>query len=178
MDKLATIRRDSQTYRALHRKVHETLRHRDGSRAGFLAWQAACEAFHYFESPMLDLMGEGLERLSAGDPETTDWAVAFLEVDPFHFRSGYDKTYLIRRLKRLPLTFDHKRRLRAVVLRILGNPRRVMRHYRRLAASVQSEDFLEYLRWRLESPEPQVRQRAQELLDYLDAFNRTTRASK
>jgi hypothetical protein len=174
VDKHEIIRRDSEAYEALHRKIHQTFPHRDEGRAGFKAWEAACDAFHSFESPMFEpLVGDGAAKLSAGDPDTVDWAISYLEVDPFHFRSGYDKNWLIRRLKRLPLTPEQYRRLRVVVLRALDDPKRAPNYYSRLAASLQTPDFVQLIRWRLESPYPELRQRAQQLLDYFDAFNRS-----
>ena len=176
VDKHEIIRRDSEAYQALNRNIAETFQHRDESPDGFKAWEAACDAFHSFESPMFELItDEGLARLSAGDPELVDWAIAYLEVDPFHFRSGYYKSWFIRRLKRLPLTPEKKERLRVVVLRALDDPHRAQSYYSRLAASLQSPDFIEHIRWRLGSPKPELRQRAQQLLDYLNTFNQSNR---
>ena len=105
MDKHEIIRRDSEAYQVLYRKIHETFQHRDEGPVGFKVWEAACDAFHRFDSPMFELVtDEGLARLSAGDAELVDWATAYLETDPFHFRSGYYKSWFIRRLKRLALT--------------------------------------------------------------------------
>ena len=143
MDKHEIIRRDSEAYQVLYRKIHETFQHRDEGPVGFKVWEAACDAFHRFDSPMFELVtDEGLARLSAGDAELVDWATAYLETDPFHFRSGYYKSWFIRRLKRLALTPDQKERLRAVVLRAFDDPKRAPSYYLRLAASLQSPDFL------------------------------------
>ncbi|MHA3774506.1 hypothetical protein ACXR0O_23525 [Verrucomicrobiota bacterium sgz303538] len=172
------IRNDSEAYEALHRRIDETFPNRDTGREGFRAWKNACDAFHSFESPIFDLITpDGLAELSSGDPTLVDWAVAYLEVDPFHFRSGYYKSWIIRRLKRAPLARDHKERLRAVVLRALDDPHRAPSYYLRLAASLQSSEFFEFIRWRLDSPYPEIRKRAQQLLAYIDAFNRSNRST-
>jgi hypothetical protein len=176
VDRHEVIRRDSAAYRELHRKIHEAFAHRDEGREAGQAWKAACEAFHVFESPMFEVLTEdGQARLKAGDAEMVDWAVAYLEVDPFHFRSGYHKTLLVRRLKWLVLLPEHQERLRVVVLRALDHPRRAAGYYSRLAASLQSPEFLERMRWRLQSSDPEIRRCASRLLDYCDAFNRTMR---
>ena len=175
LEKHEIIRRDSAAYRELHRKIHETVVHRDESREANQVWRAACEAFHSFESPMFEVFTEsGQALLKTGDGGMVDWAIAYLEVDPFHFRSGYDKSLLVRRLKWLVLLPEHQERLRVVVLRALDNPRRAAGYYSRLAASLQSPEFLEHIRWRLQSSDPEIRRCAQRLLNYCEAFNRTT----
>jgi hypothetical protein len=174
VDKHEIIRRDSAAFRELHQRIHETFAHRDESREACQVWKAACEAFHSFESPMFEVLtDDGQAQLKAGDAEMVDWAVAYLEVDPFHFRSGYDKSLLVRRLKWLVLLPEHQERLRVVVLRALDNPRRAAGYYSPLAASLQSPEFIEHMRWRLQSSDPEIQRCARRLLDYCDAFNRT-----
>lgn len=174
IDRHGIIQRDSAAYAELHRRIGELYSQRGGSKAATKAWSDACDAFHSFESPMFELIApDGLARLSAGDPDLVEWAIAYLEVDPFHFRSGYYKSWLMRRLKRLALMPWHQARLRVVALRALDDPQRAPSYYLRLAASLQSPDFLEHIRGRLKSDDARISQRAQGLLDYIDTFNRT-----
>ena len=52
---------------------------------------------------------EGMARIRAGDSEFVERAICYLEVDPYHFGSGYNKSTLIRCLKRLSLTPGNRR---------------------------------------------------------------------
>jgi hypothetical protein len=97
--------------RRLHGRVRETFAARSG-KAGLAAWQSACAEFHerYHAlacPPGWDRLVHGLD---AGDDEAIDWALSFVEIRPYFFRSGYMYRDLVRRLKRAPL--DDSRRAR------------------------------------------------------------------
>ena len=179
MNERETIRKDSATFAALHKQVNATFLHRDESARGRWAWEQACDQLHKFNSPMFELVSHaGLTRLSAGDPEMVERAICFLEVDPFHFRSGYNKAVLIRRLKRISLSASQQSRLRGVVFHALDDhDRPEYRYYCRLAASVQTAEFIECVRERLSSPDAGVRRRARFLIDYVERFNRGKRSA-
>ena len=51
-----------------------------------------------------------MQGLDAGDDEAIDWALSFVEIRPYFFRSGYMYRDLVRRLKRT--SFDDARRAR------------------------------------------------------------------
>ena len=140
-------------------------------------WEQACRLFRQFDSPMLALVtGSGRARIRAGDPEFVERAICYLEVDPRHFRSGYNKTTLIRCLKRLALVPRQQARLRGVVFRALDDHDRCEFHdYCVLAGRVQTSEFIERIRERLLSPEFRVRRRTRLMLGYLEQFNRSTR---
>lgn len=71
-----------------------------------------------------------------------DTATAFLEADPWFFRSGYEKARLIRRLKRAGFTDEQRRRLQQIVLaRVDGPDRNEFAAYGRLALAVRSPDL-------------------------------------
>jgi hypothetical protein len=55
-------------------------------------------------------------RLARGEPDSIEAALAFLERDPYFFRSGYARERVARRLARLELTVADKTRARALVL--------------------------------------------------------------
>jgi len=78
----------------------------------------------------------------------------------------------------LPSPPDQKERLRAVVLRAFNDSKRAPSYYLRLAASLQSPDFLTLISSRLESPYPELRRRARQLLDYVEDFNRSSRNAR
>ncbi len=70
------------------------------------------------------------------DNRLTDYEelIAFLERDPYTFRSGYCKEKILRRLKKVTLTDQQKTRLQAMLLvQVQKTPRREVREYCRLA---------------------------------------------
>lgn len=66
----------------------------------------------------------------------------FLEADPIFFGSGYIKEEALTLLKRVALSEDDTRRLRAVLLKaVQENDRREFRRYTRLARHIDSNDL-------------------------------------
>lgn len=73
----------------------------------------------------------------AGRGKDIDCVIIFLAADPYFFRSGYFKSFLLRRLKKATLADDQKRALAVLVLLRVTEPRRSNRHdYGRLAAAL------------------------------------------
>ncbi|HEV7405672.1 MAG TPA: hypothetical protein VGO11_22200 [Chthoniobacteraceae bacterium] len=177
MNEHETIRSDAAIYAALHRQVEATLQHRDESPHARWGWEQACRQFHRFDAPMLALVTrEGRARIRAGDPEFVERAICYLEVDPYHFRSGYNKSTLIRCLKGLSLSPPQQMRLRGAVYHALdGHDRCEIRDFWRLASRLQTPEFIERVTERLASPEVRIQRRARQLLDYLEHFNRSDR---
>jgi hypothetical protein len=107
--------------RRLNERIGETLPHRSSSAAGRAAWEAACREFH---DRFDDLFFPGGERAWSGflrgEAAFIENALAFLEADPWSFRSGYHKQVVWRRLKRLPLNAEDHRRLEQVALSYLA----------------------------------------------------------
>lgn len=102
-----------------------------------------------------------LRSLAAGDSNAIEAAIAFLEADPWFFRSGYEKQNLIRHLKRTTLTGMQRGRLGCVVLAAIdGRDRREFRHYCRLACAVWSDLLDEEVALRMVSADAGVRRRA------------------
>ena len=60
------------------------------------------------------------ERVMAGDPQTVESAICFLEVRPYFFRSGYIFKDLLRKCPRAPLSTDQAARLRVIEQRLLA----------------------------------------------------------
>jgi len=110
-------------------------------------WHALTPRLHPIESPYYNHR-EPLEFWRAyqrmRDSRATDWEVliAFLERDPYTFGSGYRKQYILRKLKRAPLTEPQKERLRAMLLKqVSAPPRREIREYCRLARVLDEPAF-------------------------------------
>jgi hypothetical protein len=100
-----------------------------------------------------DALWEAL-RPPHDDPSKLDTALRFLEEDPFFFRSGYTKVYVLRRLPRWPLTSDARRRIADIVLRAVdGPPRREFRWQAKAAHHADREILVPSLRATLETAE-------------------------
>ena len=111
------IRENSATIRELYARIHLTFATRDQSPAQREAWSRACAEFHgrygSLSYPGGDSRWEALMSLDSAEIET---AIAFLEADPFHFRSGYMKEAIWRRLKAAELGPKQVRRLEAAAM--------------------------------------------------------------
>ena len=110
----------SRTLVGLNRRIGETFRTRDRSAADRDTWSKACSEFHAIY-PALFYPG-GVSRWEAflsRDSSELDAAIAFLEVDPVHFRSGYTKETIWARLKAADLTAKQERRLESVAVAYL-----------------------------------------------------------
>lgn len=91
----------------LHGRIHETVKRRAESEQAREAWSRACAEFHarYGE---LWLPGgpypNFYERLLAGDTETIEVALCFLEVRPYFFRSGYHWKTILQKCRKAPMS--------------------------------------------------------------------------
>jgi hypothetical protein len=99
----------------LHRRVHETVRER-GNPEGRKKWEKSCEEWHARYNGLAFPGGYvgALERILAGDPESMEAAICFLECRPFFFRSGYMFKDILRKCRRAPLSPDQAARLAAI----------------------------------------------------------------
>jgi len=122
------IRRNAERLESLHARIGETVKHRSRSARDREVWSRACSAFH---SQFADLaFPGGLRAWSAfmsGDSAETETALVYLEVDPWHFRSGYQKEMIWDRFKKMHLAPPELRRLEHVALAYL--PKRAYRHF-------------------------------------------------
>ena len=111
------IEKNSAEAARLHKRIHETLARRDVSPEKRAEWLQACEIFHRRYDGLAFPGGyEGaLERLLAGDPETMEATICFLEIRPYFFRSGYMFDALIRKARHAPLTSEQRARWQVVV---------------------------------------------------------------
>src|SRR6185369_10152868 len=100
-------------------------------------------------------------RLDRGEPEAIEAALAFLERDPYFFRSGYARERVARRLARVELTPAQKVRVRAVVLSTVDGQRHCPQPgLGRLAKAVADNPLRRELRARLHHHDTAVAQRA------------------
>jgi len=118
------------------------------------------------------LQDAGPSRIRAGDQEFVEMAISFLEADPYFDCSGYYKSNLVRYLKFVAFTPSQEERLRKLVLRVIDDygPYRGQ-HVCRVAASVQSPEFIAEIQDRRKSQDCNIRRRADYMVQYLRRFD-------
>jgi hypothetical protein len=168
------IKKETGRFGGLHQRIHETFQCRSESREAWTAWEQACSDFRSYESPMKFIeSADGRRRLREGDPALVEHSIAFLELDPYVFRSGYAKAAIIRCIKRLSFNHKQTQRLQRAVLRAIDKcDRSEFRSYCRLAAAVNSPDLETQIRGRMESSDAAGRRRSHYVLDYLENWRR------
>lgn len=104
----------------LNRRIDETVRNRSKSAADLQEWKSACAEFHNRYEVLAFPGGyEGAhERILAGDLNTIEVALCFLECRPYFFRSGYMYKAILRKVKQAPLSQAQEQRLRLVLERV------------------------------------------------------------
>ena len=142
-------------HEAVNRAFREHVRERDPDRYDALLqdfWTKTAAALPSSDRAFIPGLAKGHVRF-------VETGVAFLEADPWFFRSGYEKQKIIQHLKRAPLTDAQRMRLARVVLAAIdghaaGVPeshaggvrekghRVEFRHFGRLACGIWS-DFLD-----------------------------------
>jgi hypothetical protein len=110
----------AQEVSRLHARIHETFKTRGNSSKDRDTWASACREFHARYNELAFPRGyEGAEaRIVAGDSETIEAALCFLELRPYFFRSGYMYQSLLRKMKRAAVTKDQAERLQVVLDRL------------------------------------------------------------
>ncbi|GAB4572770.1 MAG: hypothetical protein Kow0077_13180 [Anaerolineae bacterium] len=162
----------ARTVNAAHRAVHDAYRayrQRPGEPALKAAWETAAAHFHRVLTEYPPGFWQALDRLKADDAAGLEDVLAFLEADPWCFRSGYARQTALRAITRVPLSPRATARLQRVVLNAIdGRDRREFRWYCRLARRVLSPDFIAAIEARLESPDDGVRRRARWVLNAIE----------
>lgn len=113
----ALIEKNAVEVSRLNKRVHETFALRDVSPEKREEWKQACEVFHrrYDELSFPGGYEGAMDRLVAGDLETMEATICFLEIRPYFFRSGYMFDALLRKAKHAPLSLEQRARLQVVV---------------------------------------------------------------
>ena len=99
-------------HEAVNRAFREHVREREPDR--YAALLADFRAKTAAALPSTD--GAFMPGLAGGHVRFVEAAIAFLEADPWFFRSGYEKQNIIRHLKRAQLSAAQRERLARVVL--------------------------------------------------------------
>jgi hypothetical protein len=120
----------------LHKHIHESVRFRDRSKSDRDRWSAFCKEFHRLYDELFFPGGSTRwEAFLSRDASETETAIAFLEADPWFFRSGYMKQQIWDHLKRASLTSKQERQLEAAAMAYLY--RRVEREFWHMARYVR-----------------------------------------
>ncbi len=129
-------------------RIQATVARREKSQQDWQNWKDACHVWHASENASFALWPlEARDKMRAGDRETIEDALLFLEVDPWFFRSGYLKERVIRHLKSAPLAEIDKSRLRNAIFAVaIGRNRREWRDYCRLALALWTPAWEKSLR--------------------------------
>jgi hypothetical protein len=117
---------------------------------------------HYYEELKIDTWVESVgRRLSDGDSEAIEEALAFLERDPYFFRSGYARERVARQLAHADLTLSQRARARELVVSTADGARHCpLPGVGRLAGAVADNSLRRALRSRLHSDDASVARRA------------------
>lgn len=106
------IQRNATRITELHRRVHETWAERNKGPEENSAWKLACHEFHdNYES--LAFPGgtyNARNRMRSGDDKAIEYAITFLEVRPYFFRSGYMYQDFMRVIRNCPLSVAQRTR--------------------------------------------------------------------
>ena len=163
------IRHAVKDYEALHTRVLDAVVKRRQSKEDHIAWKDACTAWNGHRSILNTFENDdALNRLEDGDPDLLDLAIAFVEVNPFYFRSGYLKKRLFRRLKHLKLTDTQRRRiLMGILSAIRSQQGNGWKDFCSLATAFADSDFISSVSRFAEDADSHVVRRANLLLKYL-----------
>jgi hypothetical protein len=120
----------------------------------------------------LDILDASIRRimvgLDAGDASAVGATLAYLEADPYYFRSGYTRGRLAGRLSRVKLAEPQSSRARDLVLKVVDGDCHCPAHgIGRLARSVADNGLRRALRVRLHSPDGAVARRALRTIVYV-----------
>lgn len=90
----------------LYQRIHQTLARRDDGPKQRQEWKDACSEFHakYESLAFIGGADTARDRLRDGDAVAIEYALDFLEVRPYFFRSGYLYKDLMRVLRNCPLS--------------------------------------------------------------------------
>jgi hypothetical protein len=162
------IREASATLDALHKRIKDTFRTRDRGAEERERWSRACAEFHSKYAGLFYPGGDAnLDALKRHEPGAIQLAIDFLDADPQHFRSGYTKEEVWRRIRNAPLTQEDRIRLQDIAMKYLN--RRISREFwamARVISVIAGSEFWHRVRAVSEREEQPMKTRAGYLLAY------------
>jgi hypothetical protein len=171
------IRRNASRIQELNAKIKETFRIKPHGEAH----HAACAIFHaeYDGLAFPGGLSAAMPKLKAGDAETVEAAVQFLEVLPRFFRSGYINEDILRHLKHSQLTVSQKDRLIPIIIATLeGGGRRQFHACAKLAGRLQDKRIQSRAMDLLPSENAETRLRAGVIIDIMRSWKPETEPIK
>ena len=111
-----TINDAAEIIPRLHKAVHHYAANRGQSAYMHEKWHNACREFHekYRELSFLGGWDSARERIRAGDQDALEYAIVFIEMRPYYFRSGYMFEALIKCLNSVAMSLSQRKRYEAV----------------------------------------------------------------
>jgi len=173
MDRIAQIIKNSASLNALNRQINEILKLRDRSPEGKELWSTACKRFR---EAFDDLFFPGgvaiLLKVGAFDSSAIQAAIDFLVADPVHFRSGYIKEDLWRKVPKWTLSDNDRDRIEKAALSYLDKQiRRDFWYMCRAMARIGTPSFWQQVEQRLCSENALIVKRASYLFAYSQGLN-------
>jgi hypothetical protein len=160
------IRDASAKLDSLNKRINETMRTRDCGSEERERWSRACAEFHANYAELFYPGGDAsLDALKRHESGAIQLAIDFLDADPHHFRSGYTKEEVWRRIRNTPIIVTDKSRLEEIAVRYLD--RRISREFwamSRVMSVIASGDFWVRVRGLAESEVEPKKTRAAYLL--------------
>lgn len=154
---------------AAQARLREAFGQRDSSEQSRSAWSDAALELHDAVDLLYDDLEVAIQGAKHGDGEATHYLVAFLEADPWCFRSGYTKGRIYELMRHVPVDQTQLAGIRAALLvAVDAGYRREFRSACRLARQLADPALTNELRRRLaDSADPHIRRRALWMLTYL-----------
>lgn len=145
-----------------HEELDRAAAVRGDSPEAFSASDAAVQRYREaFEAMYSEAFWAEVRSLAGGEHDAVEPALAFLEADPWCFRSGYVKDELMRLLARHELTMSERERLESVLLRAVdAGDRREFRRSCKLAARIRTPHLRRELRRRIDAEDRGIARRA------------------
>lgn len=158
------ISKEASIIKNLHCDVRETFKFRSKDRE---SWSNSCSRLHSYKSKM-DVYLKNINEESLLSNSTVEFSIAYLEVNPYYFRSGYIKEVILHKIKRVKLSNQQKSRL-LYVLRDAAKNRgvREYKYYCRLAKVIKNLDLIVYLEKLSSKGNLEESNRAEVMLSYL-----------
>ncbi|MDO6589330.1 hypothetical protein DS901_03235 [Loktanella sp. D2R18] len=152
----------------LHGALHATLEDREKSASHREKWVRAAKAFRAYDSPVFELADQCRRFGIKSAPELRAFVFAYIQCDPYFYRSGYILEQLLPKVKQLSLSeFEKGVIQRTILKRIETKALRNFRHLCKLIHYVDDAPFRDALRARANSSDTQMRRRAKFALAYL-----------
>lgn len=153
---IGTIKREVAEWIRLIQVMHRGPDERDQNMAARFEWERARAAFDSFHlehrygwdnKVLSNRWDEYIARSIRVEPSSLEFAIAFLELDPWFFRSGYIKARFLENVKKASLSETQRSRLNDVLHDAVRNRSgREFRRYCRLAGRIADKALIDDLR--------------------------------